>query len=138
LNQLYIILTLGPYGEQDDQQVFIQKVVPETDKLFVRLSSNGQRYVVIVISYYSNNWQKTTYMFGMLSTVLLYFIFLIYIMKHKIKINKEGKSFEHLNFFLNQNEMNNNIRIWLTLNHDNVNINTYRQQILCIVMEMIT
>lgn len=55
LNQLYIILTLGPYGEQDDQQVFIQKVVPETDKLFVRLSSNGQRYVVIVISYYSNN-----------------------------------------------------------------------------------
>jgi hypothetical protein len=138
LNQLYIILTLGPYGEQDDQQVFIQKVVPETDKLFVRLSSNGQRYVVIVISYYSNNWQKTTYMFGMLSTVLLYFIFLIYIMKHKIKINKEGKSFEHFFNFLNQNEMNNNIRIWLTLNHDNVNINTYRQQILCIVMEMIT
>ena len=50
-------------------------------------------------------------MFGMLSTVLLYFIFLLYIMKHKIKINKEGKSFEHFNFFLNQNEMNNNIRI---------------------------
>lgn len=49
-NHLYIILTLGPYGEQDDQQVFIQKVVPETDKLFVRLSSNGQRYVVLVIS----------------------------------------------------------------------------------------
>lgn len=45
---MYIIA--GPYGEQDDQQVFIQKVVPETDKLFVRLSSNGQRYVVIVIS----------------------------------------------------------------------------------------
>ena len=37
----------GPYGEQDDQQVFIQKVVPETDKLFVRLSSNGQRVCVI-------------------------------------------------------------------------------------------
>jgi flagellar biogenesis protein FliO len=55
--------------------------------------------------------QKTTYMFGMLSTVLLYFIFLIYIMKHKIKINKEGKSFEHFFNFLNQNEMNNNIRI---------------------------
>ncbi|XP_052106922.1 BTB/POZ domain-containing protein KCTD3-like [Mytilus californianus] len=37
----------GPYGEQDDQQVFIQKTVPETDKLFIRLSSNGQRVCVI-------------------------------------------------------------------------------------------
>lgn len=37
----------GPYGEQDDQQVFIQKVVPETDKLYVRLSSNGHRVCVI-------------------------------------------------------------------------------------------
>ncbi|KAK3092522.1 hypothetical protein FSP39_003957 [Pinctada imbricata] len=37
----------GPFGEQDDQQVFIQKVVPETDRLFVRLSSNGQRVCVI-------------------------------------------------------------------------------------------
>ncbi|KAL5008364.1 hypothetical protein ScPMuIL_013945 [Solemya velum] len=37
----------GPYGEQDDQQVFVQKVVPETDSLFVRLSSNGERVCVI-------------------------------------------------------------------------------------------
>lgn len=34
---------IGPYGERDDQQVFIQRVVPDTDKLFVRLSSNGKR-----------------------------------------------------------------------------------------------
>ncbi|XP_033979632.1 LOW QUALITY PROTEIN: SH3KBP1-binding protein 1 [Trematomus bernacchii] len=34
---------IGPYGERDDQQVFIQRVVPETDKLYVRLSSNGKR-----------------------------------------------------------------------------------------------
>ncbi|RXG60839.1 BTB/POZ domain-containing protein KCTD3 [Armadillidium vulgare] len=33
----------GPYGEQDDEQVFIQKVVPDTDQLFVRLASNGKR-----------------------------------------------------------------------------------------------
>uniref|UniRef100_A0A8B9KVQ7 SH3KBP1 binding protein 1 n=1 Tax=Astyanax mexicanus TaxID=7994 RepID=A0A8B9KVQ7_ASTMX len=33
----------GPYGERDEQQVFIQRVVPDTDKLYVRLSSNGKR-----------------------------------------------------------------------------------------------
>ncbi|KAI4893133.1 hypothetical protein NFI96_003320 [Prochilodus magdalenae] len=32
-----------PYGERDEQQVFIQRVVPDTDKLYVRLSSNGKR-----------------------------------------------------------------------------------------------
>ncbi|KAK6630971.1 hypothetical protein RUM44_003143 [Polyplax serrata] len=37
----------GPFGEQDDEQVFVQKVVPETDKLFVRLASNGRRVCVI-------------------------------------------------------------------------------------------
>ncbi|KAL4237686.1 BTB/POZ domain-containing protein kctd3 [Mactra antiquata] len=37
----------GPYGEQDDQQVFVQKVVPETDQLFIRLSSSGRRVCVI-------------------------------------------------------------------------------------------
>lgn len=37
----------GPYGEQDDEQVFIQKVVPDTDQLFVRLASNGKRVCVI-------------------------------------------------------------------------------------------
>uniref|UniRef100_A0A8D0GZG6 SH3KBP1 binding protein 1 n=1 Tax=Sphenodon punctatus TaxID=8508 RepID=A0A8D0GZG6_SPHPU len=34
---------IGPFGERDDQQVFIQKVVPDTSKLFVRLSSTGKR-----------------------------------------------------------------------------------------------
>ncbi|XP_074133643.1 SH3KBP1-binding protein 1 isoform X3 [Sminthopsis crassicaudata] len=34
---------IGPYGERDDQQVFIQKVVPTSSQLFVRLSSTGQR-----------------------------------------------------------------------------------------------
>ncbi|XP_067845006.1 BTB/POZ domain-containing protein KCTD3 isoform X2 [Heptranchias perlo] len=34
---------IGPFGERDDQQVFIQKVVPVTNKLFVRLSSTGKR-----------------------------------------------------------------------------------------------
>lgn len=33
----------GPFGEKDDQQVFVQKVIPETDQLFVRLSSTGKR-----------------------------------------------------------------------------------------------
>lgn len=37
----------GPYGEQDDEQVFIQKVVPETDQLYIRLSSTGKRICVI-------------------------------------------------------------------------------------------
>uniref|UniRef100_A0A9L0SN54 SH3KBP1 binding protein 1 n=1 Tax=Equus caballus TaxID=9796 RepID=A0A9L0SN54_HORSE len=36
-------LISGPYGERDDQQVFIQKVVPSASQLFVRLSSTGQR-----------------------------------------------------------------------------------------------
>lgn len=33
----------GPFGEQDDEQVFVQKVVPDADQLFVRLASNGKR-----------------------------------------------------------------------------------------------
>ncbi|KAM6979900.1 BTB/POZ domain-containing protein KCTD3 [Aplochiton taeniatus] len=34
---------IGPFGERDDQQVFIQKVIPITNTLFVRLSSTGRR-----------------------------------------------------------------------------------------------
>lgn len=37
----------GPFGEQDDEQVFVQKVVPETDQLYVRLASTGRRVCVI-------------------------------------------------------------------------------------------
>ncbi|XP_026314953.1 BTB/POZ domain-containing protein KCTD3 [Hyposmocoma kahamanoa] len=37
----------GPYGEQDEEQMFIQKVVPDTDTLYVRLASNGKRVCTI-------------------------------------------------------------------------------------------
>ena len=40
----------GPYGERDEQQVFIQRVVPDSDKLYVRLSSNGKRFVCFFLS----------------------------------------------------------------------------------------
>lgn len=35
---------VGPFGDQDGEQVFVQKLVPETNQLFVRLASNGERY----------------------------------------------------------------------------------------------
>uniref|UniRef100_A0A670IX86 SH3KBP1 binding protein 1 n=1 Tax=Podarcis muralis TaxID=64176 RepID=A0A670IX86_PODMU len=34
---------IGPFGERDDQQVFLQRVVPDASKLYVRLSSTGKR-----------------------------------------------------------------------------------------------
>lgn len=34
---------VGPFGDQDGDQVFVQKIVPETDQLFVRLASTGER-----------------------------------------------------------------------------------------------
>lgn len=34
---------IGPYGERDDQQVFVQKVVPDTSQVYVRLCSTGKR-----------------------------------------------------------------------------------------------
>uniref|UniRef100_A0A023EW48 BTB/POZ domain-containing protein KCTD3 n=1 Tax=Aedes albopictus TaxID=7160 RepID=A0A023EW48_AEDAL len=37
----------GPFGEQDDEQIFVQKVVPDTDQLYVRLASNGERVCLI-------------------------------------------------------------------------------------------
>lgn len=37
----------GPFGEQDDEQLILQKVVPDTDKIYVRLASNGHRVCVI-------------------------------------------------------------------------------------------
>ena len=47
VTSLYLSLLIipGPFGERDDQQVFVQKVVPETDQLYIRLSSTGQRSV---------------------------------------------------------------------------------------------
>merc|ERR1711997_468731 len=40
-------LECGPFGEQDDEQVFVQRVIPETDALFVRAASNGRRVCVL-------------------------------------------------------------------------------------------
>uniref|UniRef100_A0A8C5MP50 BTB/POZ domain-containing protein KCTD3 n=1 Tax=Leptobrachium leishanense TaxID=445787 RepID=A0A8C5MP50_9ANUR len=34
---------IGPFGERDDQQVFIQRVVPDSNVVYVRLSSTGKR-----------------------------------------------------------------------------------------------
>ncbi|TFJ99014.1 SH3KBP1-binding protein 1 [Platysternon megacephalum] len=42
--QLFQTFTVHrPFGERDDQQVFIQKVVPDASQVFVRLSSTGKR-----------------------------------------------------------------------------------------------
>jgi hypothetical protein len=39
---------IGPYGDRDDQQVFVQKVVPfETDQIYVRFCSTGRRVAVV-------------------------------------------------------------------------------------------
>uniref|UniRef100_F1KWR6 BTB/POZ domain-containing protein KCTD3 n=1 Tax=Ascaris suum TaxID=6253 RepID=F1KWR6_ASCSU len=37
----------GPFGEQDGEQVFVQRVVPETNQVFVRLASSGDRLCTI-------------------------------------------------------------------------------------------
>ena len=42
---LLLHFILGPFGEGDDEQVFIQRVIPDTDTIFVRLSSTGDRLV---------------------------------------------------------------------------------------------
>uniref|UniRef100_A0A0K0FVV6 SH3KBP1-binding protein 1 (inferred by orthology to a human protein) n=1 Tax=Strongyloides venezuelensis TaxID=75913 RepID=A0A0K0FVV6_STRVS len=36
-------IDIGPYGDQDMESLFVQKVVPETNKLFIRLASTGER-----------------------------------------------------------------------------------------------
>ena len=35
----------GPFGERDEEQVFIQRVIPETSSIFIRHSSTGNRYI---------------------------------------------------------------------------------------------
>ncbi|KJH52901.1 K+ channel tetramerization domain protein [Dictyocaulus viviparus] len=37
----------GPYGDQDGDQVFVQRVVPNTNQLYVRLASTGERICTI-------------------------------------------------------------------------------------------
>ncbi|XP_019849833.1 PREDICTED: SH3KBP1-binding protein 1 isoform X2 [Amphimedon queenslandica] len=39
----YPVNSIGPYGEGDDEQVFVQRVIPDSDTIFVRLSSTGER-----------------------------------------------------------------------------------------------
>ncbi|KTF85739.1 hypothetical protein cypCar_00006735 [Cyprinus carpio] len=57
---------IGPFGERDDQQVFIQKVIPVTNKLFVRLSSTGKRPRHYLFTGHANGsiqmWDLTTAM----------------------------------------------------------------------------
>jgi len=48
-SNLYKLLkfnSIGPYGEQDDEQLFVQQVVPDSDQLYVRLASTGKRYII--------------------------------------------------------------------------------------------
>ena len=33
----------GPYGDQDSEQVLVQRLIPNAQKLFVRLASTGER-----------------------------------------------------------------------------------------------
>lgn len=39
----------GPFGDQDGEQVFVQRVVPGTNQVFVRLASNGDRSAISVL-----------------------------------------------------------------------------------------
>jgi hypothetical protein len=43
----YPINSIGPFGDLDEEQVFVQRIIPETDTIFVRLSSDGKRVCVI-------------------------------------------------------------------------------------------
>lgn len=38
---------IGPFGDRDSYQVFVQKVVPYTEELYVRLASTGKRICTI-------------------------------------------------------------------------------------------
>ena len=40
---LVLLFPTGPFGEHDDEQVFVQRVIPEIDKIYVRLSATGCR-----------------------------------------------------------------------------------------------
>jgi hypothetical protein len=37
----------GPFGDQDGEQIFIQRVIADTNTLFVRLASTGERLCTI-------------------------------------------------------------------------------------------
>jgi hypothetical protein len=37
----------GPFGDQDGEQIFVQRVLTHTDTLFIRLASTGERLCTI-------------------------------------------------------------------------------------------
>uniref|UniRef100_A0A0N5AP67 BTB domain-containing protein n=1 Tax=Syphacia muris TaxID=451379 RepID=A0A0N5AP67_9BILA len=41
------VMDPGPFGDQDGDQVFVQRIVPDTNQVFVRLASNGDRLCTI-------------------------------------------------------------------------------------------
>ena len=46
---MFIFLIWGPYGERDEQLLFVQKVIPDTDQIFVRMASSGKRWVHFLV-----------------------------------------------------------------------------------------
>ncbi|CAI4224763.1 unnamed protein product [Auanema sp. JU1783] len=38
---------VGPYGDQEGEQVFVQRVVPDSNQVFIRLASTGERICTI-------------------------------------------------------------------------------------------
>jgi len=38
--------TIGPFGDRDEQLLFVQKVVPETDQIYVRTAATGKRLMM--------------------------------------------------------------------------------------------
>ena len=42
-HSISFLYTAGPFGERDEEQVFIQRIIPETNKIFVRFCSTGKR-----------------------------------------------------------------------------------------------
>jgi hypothetical protein len=39
----YPVNSIGPFGEGDEEQVFVQRVIPETNRIYIRLSSSGHQ-----------------------------------------------------------------------------------------------
>lgn len=56
----FVFNNLGPYGEQDDEQLFVQQIVPDSDELYVRLASTGKRYATINFRYHFKCSNKFT------------------------------------------------------------------------------
>ena len=55
---------IGPYGDQDDELVFIQKLVPETDVLTVRLASRGTRVAGVGLGHINSACEQFSFFPG--------------------------------------------------------------------------